>query len=54
MLHHELLTARHTSILSRAARRRLAREAQRAAKAARTAAGSAPAADGRERYVRAT
>ncbi|WKX73506.1 hypothetical protein [Streptomyces sp. XD-27] len=53
MLHHEYQTARQAELLSRAAQRRLVREAEQAAKAARAAADSTSGADGRKHHVRA-
>ncbi|MGH4029159.1 hypothetical protein ACQB60_09525 [Actinomycetota bacterium Odt1-20B] len=57
MMHHEFQAARRAASLSRTARRRLVREAekaQRAAKAARIAAdGTASGVGGREHRVRA-
>ncbi|MFI8850012.1 hypothetical protein [Streptomyces sp. 891-h] len=40
MMHHELQAARQAAFLTRAAQRRLVREAERAAKAARSGVGS--------------
>lgn len=51
-MHHEFQTARQAEILSRAARRRLVREAEAAAKAARAAADNGPGPDSRTHYVR--
>ena len=55
MMRYELQAARQAEVLSRAAQRRLVREAKQAAKAAksaRTSADSTPGPDSREQYVR--
>ncbi|MBQ0863719.1 hypothetical protein ACH4RA_34215 [Streptomyces smyrnaeus] len=53
MMHHEFQAARQADLLTRAAQRRLVREAQQANKAARTGADSTYGTGSRKLFFRA-